>query len=165
MTIGERIEERRKALGVSSQAELARRVGISQSTMNGLIKKPYRWSPHLARIARELSTSVEYLLGESNDPSETGTAATSAAAVQQIMMPVTLPGVAALTSMFEGILLASEDMRGAELARELAERLPSALAVALRSPSPPPAGRTASQPEPLVDGDGDHRAPRRASRT
>jgi transcriptional regulator with XRE-family HTH domain len=65
--IGDRIEERRKARGLT-QAELARRANVPQQTMNGLIKKPYQWSPHLPRIARALGTTIEYLIGEVADP-------------------------------------------------------------------------------------------------
>lgn len=73
MTIGERIEERRKALGIPSQSELARMADMRQSTLNGLIRKPYRWSPYLTAIARALQTSVEYLVGEVEHPEENTT--------------------------------------------------------------------------------------------
>jgi transcriptional regulator with XRE-family HTH domain len=68
VSLGERIEARRKAVGIPSQAELARRAGIPQTTMNGLINRPYRWSPHLPRIAQVLQTTVEHLAGETDDP-------------------------------------------------------------------------------------------------
>ena len=67
MKLGERVEERRQAIGIS-QAELARRVGISQSTMNSLINGDARTSRSLHKIARELKTSPEYLSGETDDP-------------------------------------------------------------------------------------------------
>lgn len=51
-----------------SQAELARRATIPQSTVNSLIKRNRRSSPHLVRIARELGTTPAYLTGESDDP-------------------------------------------------------------------------------------------------
>ena len=66
MTVGERIEERLSALGLS-QAELARRVGISQPTINGLIKGNNAGSKHLHRIASELETSPAWLAGETDD--------------------------------------------------------------------------------------------------
>ena len=53
-----------------SQAELARRVGISQPAIFGLINSNKGGSRHLHRIARELHTSPEYLAGETDDPSE-----------------------------------------------------------------------------------------------
>lgn len=68
MTIGERIEERRKALGIPSQSALAKIANMRQSTLNGLIRKPYRWSPYLPAIAKALKTTVEYLVGETEDP-------------------------------------------------------------------------------------------------
>lgn len=73
MTIGERIEERRKALGIPSQSELARMADMRQSTLNGLIRKPYRWSPYLTALARALETTVEYLVGEVDHPEESAT--------------------------------------------------------------------------------------------
>lgn len=70
VTIGERIEERTAALGIS-QSELARRVGLSQSTINALIKGTSRSSSHLHKIARVLNTSADYLAGEIDDPTST----------------------------------------------------------------------------------------------
>ena len=69
MTLGERLEERLHAKRMS-QSELARRVGTRQSTISGLVKGGSRSSSYLHEIARELETSVEYLLGETDDPSE-----------------------------------------------------------------------------------------------
>jgi transcriptional regulator with XRE-family HTH domain len=67
MQIGVRIEERLKALGLS-QAELARRTNIPQTTINGLVRGSSRSSPHLVKIARELQTTPAYLTGEVDDP-------------------------------------------------------------------------------------------------
>lgn len=67
MTLGQRIEERRSALGIS-QAELARRVGIRQSTLNSLVNGDSRSSRSIVDLARELHTTPEYLLGKSDDP-------------------------------------------------------------------------------------------------
>lgn len=52
-----------------SQAELARRVGLKQSTINGLIKGDQRTSGQFHRIASELQTTPEYLTGQTDDPS------------------------------------------------------------------------------------------------
>ncbi|VXC80053.1 XRE family transcriptional regulator [Sphingomonas sp. 8AM] len=68
MQIGERIAERLAALGMS-QSELARQVGVAQTTINGLVKGESRSSAHLHKIARVLGTSVDYLAGETNNPS------------------------------------------------------------------------------------------------
>ncbi|MBB4619129.1 helix-turn-helix domain-containing protein [Sphingomonas abaci] len=67
VTLGQRIEERRAALGIS-QAELARRVGIRQSTLNSLINGDSRSSRSIIDLARELRTTPEFLLGKSDDP-------------------------------------------------------------------------------------------------
>ncbi len=67
MEIGEKIELLLKKMGIS-QAELARRVGLDQSTINGLIRGSARTSRHLHRIAKALGTTAEYLTGETDDP-------------------------------------------------------------------------------------------------
>ena len=67
MELGDRITERLLALGIS-QAELARRVKVSQPTINALIRGGATGSKHLHRIAAELETSPAYLAGETDDP-------------------------------------------------------------------------------------------------
>ena len=67
MALGARIEERLNALHIS-QAELARRAGVSQSTMNTIIRRPTRSSPHLVAIAQALKTTPAYLTGETDNP-------------------------------------------------------------------------------------------------
>lgn len=68
MSLGERISERLTALGIS-QAELARRVKISQPTINALIKGGNTGSKYLHKIAAELETSPAWLVGETEDTS------------------------------------------------------------------------------------------------
>lgn len=68
MTLGARIEQRLGETGLS-QAELARRVGIRQSTVNSLIRGDSRTSRSLLKIARALNTTPAYLSGETDDPS------------------------------------------------------------------------------------------------
>jgi len=51
-----------------SQAELARRVGITSTAINNIIKRG-SGSSYLTKIARELHTSPQFLLGEIDDPS------------------------------------------------------------------------------------------------
>lgn len=145
MTLGERIEARRKALGVKSQAELARMAGIGQSTMSGLIRKPYRWSPYLTKIARALETSVEYLLGETDDPELGAPQPSPAPRLQHVTMPVALPTEDALADGFEAVLSVSEDMDRAELARELAKQLPGLLRLAATAAAVQPMARQAAQ--------------------
>ena len=77
MIIGTRLQERITAAGLN-QSELARRVGINQSTINSLVKGDSRSSSHLHKIARELGTSIAYLEGETNDPSSGALAAPTA---------------------------------------------------------------------------------------
>jgi transcriptional regulator with XRE-family HTH domain len=67
MGVGERIAERLKEAGIS-QAELARRVSLTQPTINALIRGSSRSSAHLHKIARELGTTPAYLAGETDDP-------------------------------------------------------------------------------------------------
>lgn len=132
MTVGSRIDALRAQLGIS-QAELARRASVPQSTMNGLIKSDYRWSPHLVRIARELRTTVAYLAGEVDDPSDGASPPPPKPTTQIVTMPMLLPGEDALTRMFLGVLKASPGMKEDELARELAKTLPTVLQL-LRGP-------------------------------
>jgi phage repressor protein C with HTH and peptisase S24 domain len=66
MSLGERIAERLRDLTMS-QADLARAVGITQPSVNHLIKKGAGGSAHLHKIARVLETTPEYLLGETDD--------------------------------------------------------------------------------------------------
>lgn len=67
MTVGARILERLKVIGMN-QSELARRVQLGQSTINGLVNGDSRSSTHLHKIARVLETTVDYLTGETDDP-------------------------------------------------------------------------------------------------
>ncbi len=68
MMIGARLQERITARGIS-QAELARQVGITQPSINHLIKRGASGSAHLHKIARVLETTPAYLTGETDDPS------------------------------------------------------------------------------------------------
>lgn len=53
-----------------SQAELARRVNVSQQTIYKLLHGEARGSKHLHRVARELGTTPAYLTGEVEDPNQ-----------------------------------------------------------------------------------------------
>jgi phage repressor protein C with HTH and peptisase S24 domain len=66
MSIGDRINERLAVMKLT-QAELARRVKISQPTINALIKGDSSGSKFLHRIAAELETSPAYLAGETDE--------------------------------------------------------------------------------------------------
>lgn len=67
MIVGDRITKRMDALGIS-QGELARRVGIKQPSIYALININKHGSVHIHKIARELETTAEYLMGETDDP-------------------------------------------------------------------------------------------------
>ncbi|NJC33887.1 transcriptional regulator with XRE-family HTH domain [Sphingomonas jejuensis] len=67
--IGQRVQERLAAAGLS-QAELARRVGVSQPTIFNLIHRSKKGSTKLHAVARELGTTPAYLSGETDDPLE-----------------------------------------------------------------------------------------------
>lgn len=66
VVIGARIQERMKQLGIS-QAELGRRVGLTQPAIANLIHRNKSGTSHLHRIARELGTTPAYLSGETDD--------------------------------------------------------------------------------------------------
>ena len=62
---GDRLADLMRELGLG-QTELARRVGVSQATIWKLVKEPSQGSKHTHKIARELNTTAEYLMGESD---------------------------------------------------------------------------------------------------
>ncbi|MGL4197608.1 MAG: helix-turn-helix domain-containing protein, partial [Allorhizobium sp.] len=61
MTLGERIRERRQALGIS-RPKLAERTGIPYSTLAGIENGDQQGSTELHRIARVLQCTVDYLV-------------------------------------------------------------------------------------------------------
>ena len=69
MTVGQRIKTRRKDIGISADI-LAEQIGVSRSTIfryeNGDIEKLPLTS--LEPIAKALHTSVQYLMGWTDDP-------------------------------------------------------------------------------------------------
>lgn len=67
MTIGTRVKDLMEERGLS-QAELARRVGLTQPAIFALIKRNKTGSKNLHKIARELGTTPAYLEGEVDDP-------------------------------------------------------------------------------------------------
>jgi transcriptional regulator with XRE-family HTH domain len=77
MTLAERIRERLSVVEMT-QADLGRRAGIPQSTLNSILQRDTRSTPHLIKLAAALRTTPAYLLGETDDPeSEIGDAAIS----------------------------------------------------------------------------------------
>jgi len=127
MTLGQRIEERRKLIGLS-QAELARQVGVRQSTMNSLINGDSRTSRSILKIARTLRTTPAYLAGDTDDPDEGAPPPPPEPKIQHVMMPVALPAEPALEAMFQGLLRSlPPEVQGDALAHELAKLLPIGL--------------------------------------
>jgi transcriptional regulator with XRE-family HTH domain len=127
--VGDRVRERLTAKGMS-QAELARRVQLSQPAINGLIRGAARSTPSLHRIARALDTTPAYLAGETDDPAVDAPALPPLLAPQTyfVTLPVALPSENALTRMFAGLLeVVDRSAPKDELARELAQLLPIGL--------------------------------------
>ncbi len=146
MTLGQRIEKRRQLIGIS-QAELARRVGVRQSTMNSLINGDSRSSRSIVQIARELRTTPAYLIGDIDDP-DLNASPPPAAIPQVVMLGVLMPPTRALARMFEALLDGIDDQATtAERALLLAERLPIGLSQ-LRDLLPESANPVWSNPEP-----------------
>ena len=53
-----------------TQSELARRIGVSATAIWKLTNEPAQGSKHIHKIARELGTSVAYLMNETDDRDE-----------------------------------------------------------------------------------------------
>ncbi|MEO1489628.1 MAG: helix-turn-helix transcriptional regulator, partial [Pseudomonadota bacterium] len=51
-----------------TQSSLARRLKLTPQTIGKLVRGEANSSAHLHRIARELRTTSDYLLGETDDP-------------------------------------------------------------------------------------------------
>ncbi|WP_301090101.1 helix-turn-helix domain-containing protein [Sphingomonas sp.] len=146
MTVGDRIRDL-LAQQKRSQAWLARRVGVDQSTINGLVNGGQRSSTHLHKIARELHTTPAYLTGETDDPDEGAPLPPPVPAIQYVTMQIALPPEPALAQMFEGLLSGLDGMTRAEQARHLARRLPTGLSQ-LRDLLPVQATPAAPKPSP-----------------
>ncbi|RDE04673.1 XRE family transcriptional regulator [Sphingomonas aracearum] len=69
MIVMDRLAARMRELGLS-QAELARRVGISQQAIGKLVNGKSSSSPNIGRIAEVLQTTPAYLVGQVEDPEE-----------------------------------------------------------------------------------------------
>lgn len=67
MSLGTRILARLAALKMS-QAELCRRADIPQSTLNSILRRDTRTSPHLLKMVNVLKTTPQYLSGETDNP-------------------------------------------------------------------------------------------------
>lgn len=126
MHLGDRLKSCLDGAGVS-QAALARDVGISQPSVNYLVKSPNgaRGSKHLRAIARRLAVSGDYLEGLTDDRTSPPTGAPSSV---HVTMRVELPSERALTAMFRGLVSGIDlTLPLDEIARLLARRLPIGL--------------------------------------
>jgi len=65
---GDRLEALMREKGFS-QSELARAIGVSQTSIWKLVKEPSQGSKHLHKIAQKLGTTPAYLMGVVDDPS------------------------------------------------------------------------------------------------
>jgi transcriptional regulator with XRE-family HTH domain len=111
-----------------SQAELGRRVGIAQATVNKLATGGAYGTKHIHLIARTLRTSPAYLMGETDDPAPDAPIVEPELPIQFVTMQVALPSEDALATMFQAMLqIVPADSTEAERARILARRLPAAL--------------------------------------
>lgn len=89
MTLGARILERRTALGLS-QAELGKRVGVTQQAIMGLEQGRTQSSRSIVQLARELQVTPEWLMtGE--DGNKPAPAPTPAASVDFRSLPKDVP--------------------------------------------------------------------------
>jgi phage repressor protein C with HTH and peptisase S24 domain len=111
MSLGGRITERLKKLGIS-QAELARRVKISQPTINALIRGGSTSSKHLHRIAAELETSPAWLAGETDDDAPVTVAPSALDALAEKLDLAVIPELELGYSMGGGAVFDQYEQRG-----------------------------------------------------
>lgn len=69
MSVGQRIQDRMDATGIS-QAEIARAIGVSPQAVSKIVRGGTHQPQRIYQIARTLKTTPEYLLGETDDPSD-----------------------------------------------------------------------------------------------
>jgi transcriptional regulator with XRE-family HTH domain len=77
-----------------SQSALARRVGVSNTAIWKLLNDPAQGSKHTHRIARELGTSPEFLMGETDNPEPNGDITVAAPSSQPVPVNTDLVEIA-----------------------------------------------------------------------
>lgn len=127
MKVGERIAARLEALGGRadgySQAWLARAVGISQPTINALIRRPETGSKHLYEIAKALGTTVSYLLGETDDPGEDSSPSSPLPVAIERLGLVMIPEIDITYSMGGGSIVEGVNTRRVPFRKDWLRRL------------------------------------------
>lgn len=111
VSVGERILERMTRLGIN-QSELARRVKVSQPTINALVNGDSASSKHLHRIAAELETSPAYLAGETDDDAPVTVAPSALDALAEKMDLAVVPELELGYSMGPGSVLDQYEQKG-----------------------------------------------------
>ena len=111
MTMGDRIAQRLKRMDIS-QAELARRVKLSQPTINALIKGGSTSSRHLHTIAAELETSPAWLVGETEDDAPVAVAQSALDALADKYDLIVLPELELGYSMGAGAVFDTYEHKG-----------------------------------------------------
>lgn len=183
---GERLRAQMAQAGIS-QAELARRVGVSQQAIARLASGNSQGSRHIHRIAREIGTTPAYLSCETDDPSSEGPEQRSLSSESRELLdcfdaleqderrsllrvaqsmsgrkvsgkPVTLPSTAALEDALSGFFQASPGLVGDELVHELAKSFPIILRAASDEIEEAQSDQNDNQPSHRSVPDAGHRA-------
>lgn len=102
--LSDRLKKRMKALDVS-QAELARRVGITQPSIFKLLTGASRSSVHINAIAQTLETTAAYLTGLTDDPVEGALPKPTPELLAEQMDIVQIPQIDARYSMGGGSII------------------------------------------------------------
>lgn len=126
---GDRLREAMANRGID-QEQLAKRVGCTQGAISQILLGNTQRSRFLPDIADELGVSLRWLRGDEvpREP-DAPIPPRPAPDVHLVTMQVALPSEDALSQMFEGLLLPLDlSLSKAELARMLAQRLPTAFA-------------------------------------
>lgn len=110
-TVGDRIQERLEKLSLS-QSELARRVKVSQPTINALVHGNNISSKHLHRIAAELETSPAWLAGETDEDAPVSVAPSALDALAEKMDLAVVPELELGYSMGAGAVFDQYEHKG-----------------------------------------------------
>lgn len=108
MALSDRLVQRMRKLGLS-QSELARRVRVSQPTIQAITSGETQNSRHLAKIAIELETTPAWLMGETDDPTEGALVLTEREAIAERLGLAMIPELELGYSMGAGSII--EDYR------------------------------------------------------